>query len=154
MRNVLQVGPIPLVANTRIVSAPFGTCCAKADSMLPLPISSQQPVKVYILAGRAVETDRGVLPSLSKEQSEQAQHPQVVCADTFGSSQLPLTLYLADPGTGTGTCRYRLAPPPDGVGKFSPSTNTEFYAAAILRQSAPKNPVRCEMACQPLCTKY
>jgi hypothetical protein len=92
-------------------------------------------------AGRAVETDLGVLPSLSKAQSQQ---PLIVCVETFPSSQSMLTFYLASTDVGSGRCYYRQAPPPGGIGNFISSTNTNFYAAARLIQGAPSNPVRCD----------
>jgi hypothetical protein len=79
------VQPLPLlVAGTRIVLVPFGNFGVKVDSMLSRPKSLSRAIKVYMVAGRAVTTDLGVLPSFMTERS-------VVCVETIIASQLSNT---------------------------------------------------------------
>jgi hypothetical protein len=97
-----------------------------------------------MVAGRAVTTDLGVLPSLMQERST------VVCVEIIITSQLSmLILYSAAPtnGTGTGICYYRLAP--GARGNFIPSSlasRPSYYAAARRLEGALANPVSCNMA--------
>jgi hypothetical protein len=132
------------VVDTPTGSVPFGNFGAKVDSMSSRPKSLFRVTKVYMVAGRAVTTDLGVLPSLMQERST------VVCVEIIITSQLSmLILYSAAPtnGTGTGICYYRLAP--GAVGNFIPSSaasRPSYYAAARRLSGAPVNPVSCDMA--------
>lgn len=81
MPNVLQVDLTLLVADTQIDSAPFGKCGASLNSMSSHLRTRALPVKVYMVAGRAVTTDLDVLPSSTTGKF-------TVCAEAVSASYL------------------------------------------------------------------
>jgi hypothetical protein len=132
-----------LVANTSTDSVPFGKFGAKVDSMLSHPKTSVLTAKVYIVAGRVATTGLDVLPSFTTERST------VVCVETIITLQLSMLMFCsANPPTGIGKCRYRLAPGAEG--NFIPGSKATYYAAARRISAASIFPVSFEMAYQSL----